>query len=165
MSSGSVDSIYLDYAKAFDKVDHSILIKKLEIYGVTKQYINWIKSFLSGRNQVVFLNNVFSYETEVKSGVPQGSVLGPLLFIIFINDMQEQITYSRILTFADDTKLVHPINSESDKIFIQNDLNSVIKWSQLNNMKLNVNKFELLIHNINSENSDQGLSKHYTYLF
>ena len=158
LTNDSVDSVYIDYAKAFDKVDHRILMKKLELYGVTKQYLTWINSFLTERNQVVFVNGVYSYETKVISGVPQGSVLGPLLFIIFINDLSDQIVHSKILTFADDTKLILPINSQNDKISLQQDLDSVSHWSKSNNMKENEDKCELLIHTFNNnKKSNQNL--------
>ena len=78
-----MDTFYIDYAKAFDKVDHQILLKKLEHYGVPDEYILWINSFLSERRQIVSINHSYSYEAKVVSGAPQGSVLAPLLFIIF----------------------------------------------------------------------------------
>ena len=141
-----MDTIYLDYSKAFDKVDHRILLKKLELYGITNEYLQWLKSFITGRNQFVFVNNESSYHSEVTSGVPQGSVLGTVLFIISINDLPNHIKHSNILTFADDTKIVLPINSMDDNILLQSDLNSVMAWSNENNMQLNKNKFELLVH-------------------
>ena len=107
----------------------------------------------------MFLNNASSYQTKVISGVPQGSVLGPLLFIIFINDLSDQLTYSKIFTFADDTKLVLPINSANDKTLLQRDLNSVLLWSINNNMKLNEDKFELLTHVIINDTPSLTLLK------
>ena len=138
-----VDSIYVDYAKAFDKVDHGLLVKKLECYGITGKILTWVEDFLNQRTQTVFLDNHFSYATPVISGVPQGSVLGPLLFIIYINDLSKSIRgpLSQTFTFADDTKLVSSISSTVDQINLQNDLNNIIKWSKLNNMSLNCKKF------------------------
>ena len=154
-----VDCIYIDYAKAFDKVDHQILIEKLHQYGVTVKYLNWIKSFLSNRFQTVYNNGAYSYTTAVQSGVPQGSVLAPLLFIVFINDLQDEISGANLLTFADDTKIISKINSINDTLLLQKNLNNVIEWSKNNNMELNKNKFEHLshksqIHNKNLENFD-----------
>ena len=147
------DSIYIDYAKAFDKVDHNILLTKLEHYGINGKYLDWIKSFLTGREQVVFVNGHFSYPTSVNSGVPQGSVLGPLLFILYINDLPNNIHNSTIFTFADDTKIVKQISGTNDKLDLQNDLNSVIIWSSINNMDLNNKKFQLLNHKHAAPNS------------
>ena len=98
------------------------------------------------------MNGVRSYEIDVESGVPQGSVLGPLLFILYINDLSLNINNSQILTFADDTKLIHPIITVHDSFSLQNDLNSVIEWSNNNNMLLNKNKFELICYKHNNAN-------------
>ena len=122
----STDSIYIDYSKAFDKIDHNLLIQKLKHYKITDEYINWISSFLKGRSQTVGINNAFSYETPVDSGVPQGSVLGPLLFILFINDLPDEVHDSTILTFADDTKIVSEIGNVTDAANLQQNLNNVI---------------------------------------
>ena len=153
------DCIYVDYAKAFDKIDHGLLLKKLHSYSIPKSYINWIKKFLMERTQTVYLNNNFSYPTPVMSGVPQGSVLGPLLFIIYINDMPDVICNSQILTFADDTKIVSKISTTDDTFNLQKDLDNLIEWSNLNNMKLNNQKFELLCHSLGSKNPDQNKRK------
>ena len=98
------DSIYLDYAKAFDKVDHALLIKKMKIYGVHQKLIRWIEDFLTNRNQRVTVGGVHSKDAMIKSGVPQGTVLGPLLFIIFINDLEKCVKYSSVRFFADVVK-------------------------------------------------------------
>ena len=144
-----VDSIYIDYSKAFDKVDHNLLLEKLQHYGVNGKYIAWIESFLKGRSQTVYINGACSYPTPVSSGVPQGSVLGPLLFIIFINDLPDTLLHSHILTFADDTKLIKEIYKSDDNSLLQNDLINVINWSHENRMTLNDEKFELICHKPN----------------
>ena len=152
-----VDSIYIDYAKAFDKVDHKVLLQKLKHYSVNDHYIEWIKSFLEGRFQTVNVDGFHSFPTPVLSGVPQGSVLGPLLFIIYLNDLSNEISGAEIQTFADDTKIVAKINTVDDKNNLQKNLDSVITWSQINNMKLNINKFELICHKSKTENKTLNL--------
>ena len=156
-----VDSIYLDYSKAFDKVDHGLLIAKLEHYGLSSKYVRWIKDFLTDRTQTVLVNDCYSYSSPVISGVPQGSVLGPLLFVIYTNDLINVIANrnSRIFTFADDTKLVSKISSIKDKTSLQQDLNFITKWSSTNNMVLNNKKFELISFKLNPENKNQASLK------
>ena len=100
---GVVDAIYLDFSKAFDTVPHQRLIGKLEAYGVKGKILNWIKSFLTGRTQEVTINGIKSEPALVISGIPQGTVLGPILFLIYINDLLDNIS-SDGLMFADDTK-------------------------------------------------------------
>ena len=156
-----IDSIYIDFAKAFDKVDHGLLIQKLKFYGISDTFLTWISNFLSNRTQTVLINNHHSYPTSVQSGVPQGSVLGPLLFIIYINDLIQAINNpnTKIFTFADDTKLVSPISSTSDQVKLQHDLNCVINWTKLNNMQLNKTKFELISHKLVPDNPNLALLK------
>ena len=156
-----IDSIYIDYAKAFDKVDHGLLLKKLKYYGILGNYYNYIENFFKDRKQTVYSNNCFSYSTSVVSGVPQGSVLGPLLFVLYINDLSEIIDSSNsvILTFADDTKLISKISSVSEKNKLQDNLNNVIEWSKLNNMELNNDKFELICYSLGTNSNRKSLKE------
>ena len=99
------DTICLDYEKAFDKVDHRLLIVKMKIYNFLPEIIKWVESFLFDRSQTVLVNGQRSNIENILSGVPQGSVLGPVLFIIFINDLECIIKSSVVRFFADDTKI------------------------------------------------------------
>ena len=136
-----VDIIYLDYSKAFDTVPHKRLISKLRAYGINEKVINWIQKFLSNRRQQVAVRGETSSWAEVLSGVPQGSVLGPILFVLYINDLPEIVT-SSVKLFADDTKLYNQItrgNSEGgDRI--QADLQTLEGWSNTWLLKFNASK-------------------------
>ena len=99
----NVDTIYLDFAKAFDKVDHKIFLKKLSLLGVRGKVLAWLTSFLTSRTQKVMVNGVLSDASPVISGVPQGSVIGPLLFLILISDIDIDVVASFLSSFADDT--------------------------------------------------------------
>ena len=146
-----VDVIYLDYAKAFDKVDHEILLRKLKKMGIHGKLFEWIKDFLTNkRYQTVLVNGKRSFLAEVLSGVPQGSVLGPLLFLIYINDLVDTIKGSKVSSFADDTKISRPIEYEEDVSLLQKDLDIIIAWSIENNMDLHEDKFEIMNYKIHS---------------
>ena len=99
------DVIYLDYAKAFDKVDHKLLLKKLHFYGIKGELYTWIEQFLIGRTQTVVVDGHHSSPKPVRSGVPQGTVLGPILFLMFVNDLEFCIQSSNSSSFADDTRI------------------------------------------------------------
>ena len=145
------DSIYLDYAKAFDKVDHKLLIRKLVLYGIHPKVINWIESFLSNRKQAVVVDGHLSLLATIISGVPQGTVLGPILFLIFINDIENCIMHSIVRCFADDTRISIAVRSEKDVKLLQRDLENVIQWSDRNNMALHKDKFEYMCHKFNKQ--------------
>jgi hypothetical protein len=138
-----VDSVFLDFSKAFDMVPHNRLISKLAKLGINDQLKKWIQSFLSNRIQIVRVGTVFSEEVSVTSGVPQGSVLGPLLFLIFINDLPDNAIVS-IRLFADDCIVYSEVNDPSDCIILEKALQDVCKWCDDNGMKLNTDKSQLL---------------------
>ena len=139
-----VDVIYLDYSKAFDKVDHRILLAKLKYYGITGKVYNWIEAFLSNRFQAVVVDGKKSSFQSVDSGVPQGTVLGPVLFILYVIDMVLTLRSSKALSFADDTKLLHQIVTLLSRDLLQEDLDRVVSWSVANNMILHQDKFEVM---------------------
>ena len=133
------DVIYLDFSKAFDTVPHKWLLHKLLSYGVQGSLLTWMTSFLSNRFQRVAVNNSYSDWKPVTSGVPQGSVLGPLLFAIYVNDMPSVVS-SKLFKFADDTKLYCTISSLLDIQTLQNDLDLLYNWSIDWLLRFNISK-------------------------
>ena len=138
------DIIYLDFEKAFDSVCHSKLLAKLERYGIRDHLLKWFSSYLNGRLQRVILNGLYSNWNEVKSGIPQGSLLGPTLFLLYVNDMPACISGSTLAMFADDSKCYKCIVSPSDFDTIQADLNQLQLWSHANDMFFQPTKCENL---------------------
>ena len=126
----SIDCIYMDFMKAFDTVPHRRLLSKLKSYGFTEIMIKWIEAFTTGRTQQVRIDGVLSEEKTVISGVPQGSVLGPFLFLIYVNDMPEAVR-SRLFLFADDNKVYKVIRKAAqDRAMLQEDLDALYAWSK-----------------------------------
>ena len=138
-----VDIIYLDFQKAFDKVPHQRLLLKLKVHGIGDSITDWIEQWLTDRRQRVVVDGEVSNWKSVLSGVPQGSVLGPILFLIYINDLDDSIT-SNILKFADETKLFRKVNTDGDKQHLQNDLDRLVKWSEKWQMLFNFGKCKCL---------------------
>ena len=134
------DVIYLDFKKAFDRVAHDELLFKLWSHGITGNIWWWLKAYLTGRLQCVSINNVSSSLLPVVSGVPQGSILGPLLFLVFINDLPTVPISSKMLLFADDTKCFHSLCSPLDCKLLQNDLHILSMWSHKWNLLFNEDK-------------------------
>lgn len=135
-----VDVIYTDFSKAFDKVPHRILTKKLSQYGIIGPLLEWFSSYLKDRNSVVVVNGYQSQPFKVLSGVPQGSHLGPILFNIFINDIKNCFTNSNFYLFADDLKFFRCIDTNNDVALLQNDLDRLVSWCDTNGMNLNIDK-------------------------
>ena len=139
------DAIYLDFATAFDTVSHQKLLFKLETYGVTGKALQWIKAFLSGRTQRVYIGSAVSTSVPVSSSVPQGTVLGPTLFIIFINDIADCVLNSSIRLFADDAKLYKKIGDRNvDPFVLQADLARIVDWSNRWQLRLSKAKCKTL---------------------
>ena len=147
----NVDVVYLDFAKAFDKVDHTILLEKVHSAGIRGEICNWIKEFLTGRKQFVAVMGSASQYSDVLSGVPQGSVLGPLLFLVHISDIGSRVQHSVLSSFADDTRVLKGTKSELDCRQLQSDLEEVYRWSSTNNMAFNSGKFELIRYKCSEE--------------
>ena len=147
-----VDVVYLDFSKAFDKVDHGILLHKCRQMGITGKLGVWLHSFLTGREQRVAAAGEVSQLSAVISGVPQGSVLGPLLFLIHISDINTHVLHSSVASFADDTRVLKDISSESDADQLQTDLASLYLWAEQNNMSFNNNKFEHMHYTVGGNN-------------
>ena len=138
-----VDVVYLDFQKAFDTVPHARLIKKLEAYGIDGEMLSWITEYLKNRTQVVTINGESSTIGDVISGIPQGTVLGPLLFVIYINDILDNINSDGLL-FADDTKIFRSITCKEDSQTLQDDIDELEKWSDLWLLKFHPDKCHLL---------------------
>ena len=139
----NVDVIYLDFSKAFDKLDILITLQKLFNLGVSGKVFHWIRAFLTDRKQCVSVEGCKSKAESVVSGVPQGSVLGPLLFLIMLGDIDENIS-STVSSFADDTRVLASVSSQQDVPNLQADLDKIYLWATNNNATFNADKFECL---------------------
>lgn len=137
------DVILLDFAKAFDRVAHQRLLLKLKFYGIQGQVYSWIETWLTNRKQTVVVEGSSSESIGVRSGVPQGTVLGPLMFLIYINDISEGID-SHIRLFADDSVVYGIVESPNEAAALQNDLNKLSDWSKMWQMSLNHDKCSVL---------------------
>ena len=140
-------AIYLDLSKAFDTLNHSILLKKLQIYGADKTSLAWFKNYLSNRHHYVEIENVKSNLVTLDLGVPQGSILGPLLFIIYVNDIYHSSDFFNFILYADDTSLYnslfHVRNVTSDDI--NRELQKIYSWLCINKLSLNISKSKYMI--------------------
>ena len=137
------DVIYVVFKKAFDSVNHEMLIIKLKYYGIG-DLTRWFDSYLHDKTQRFFISGPASTWLPVKSGVPQGSILGPLLFLLFINDLPNVIQYCKVDLFADDAKMYKKVVTEEDCVNLQKDLDSVYQWSIKWGLSFNVSKCKLI---------------------
>ena len=152
-----VIGIYLDFSKAFDTVIHDILLQKLYYYGIRGNAYEWFKSYLTGRVQYVTYNGVQSSPKQIRCGVPQGSILGPLLFLIYINDLPNVCDKTMPFLFADDTNLLIS-GSNSQKLYeaANNDLNAIAEWLKVNRLSLNVKKTHYMVFSYTKVKSDNA---------
>ena len=137
---GTVDAIYCDFQKAFDTIPHNRLMHLLTFYGLPNPILSWIEDFLTDRLQHVSVNGITSEQFHAPSGVPQGSVLGPVLFIIYINSMILKAGNANIYLYADDLKLYREIKSEDDTELLQKDLDILYDWSLYSLLKFHPGK-------------------------
>ena len=138
----SVDMIYLDYAKAFNKVDHGVLLNKLKNFGICGKLGEWLH-----KRQHVRIPGSVSKSNNVLSGVPQGTVIGPVLFLVLISDISSNVS-SNITSFADDIKVFTIINDPTDCDNLQSDLDNIYLWSSENNMMFNQEKFQYISYHM-----------------
>ena len=143
-SSNNMDIIMLDYAKAFDTINHSILLFKLKKLGISGKIAKWIGNFLINRTQRVAIDGNLSTPSAVKSGVPQGTILGPVLFLVYIADIGDNLKKSSLSSYADDSKVHNIIKQFQDGLDLQIDVETLYNWTTTNLMQFNSTKFEVM---------------------
>ena len=150
----SVDTLYLDYSKAFDSIPHYLLVQKLHLFGLSDPLLSWISDYLCERYQSVYVNGVFSSPKVISSGVIQGSVLGPLLFLIYVNDVDNYLSPSFVIKYADDIKLSTSfLKSDSQstaQVQLQQALSELYLWSVKNGLSLNPQKCKVIHFGFNN---------------
>ena len=140
----SLDLVFIDFSKAFDRVPHNLLIRKLETYNLDRNVLGWIKAFLSHRTQRVMVGNSYSDEISVTSGVPQGSVLGPILFLLYINDLPDTID-CQIRLYADDVVLyTEVVSNEEFSYQLQTNIDRLSQWCSKWKMSINIDKCAIM---------------------
>ena len=142
-------AFFLDLKKAFDTVDHKIVLKKLELSGIRGPCLKWFTSYLNNRTQVTFLENTYSNPTKISIGVPQGSVLGPLLFILYINDLKYFCSDAKCIMFADDTSSIFKGKYDNQ---INTTIKAVMQWLNANRLSLNILKTSYIVFREKDQN-------------
>jgi hypothetical protein len=143
-NAGQVDMIYLDFSKAFDSVPHKLLLHKLQSFGFHSDLLNWFRAYLTGREQRVVVEGFNSDWLPVISGVPQGSILGPLLFLLYINDMPSVVQHASLALFADDSKCYKTIKNISDCEHLQTDIDALYAWSRTWDLNFHPSKCQII---------------------
>lgn len=149
-------AIFLDFKRAFETIDRDILLQKLSRYGIWDTELKWFQSYLTNRKQFTNINNEISNAIENDFGVPQGSILGALLFVIYINDMEHVLKKCEIVLYADDTLIF--AEAETEELChenLKNDMDNISKWLKMNKLKLNENKTKLMEINMNTNRTFQ----------
>ena len=138
-------NIYLDLSKTFNTLDRDILIHKLQYYGVSGSALRLFKNDLMGRKQYVVYNETRSEFGSISTGVPQDSILGPLLLVIYINDIAQSTSHFNFITYADDTTLCGAHTNHNDAKTTEHELNKVTEWLEINKLSLNVKKTKAMV--------------------
>ena len=142
---GQVDAAFLDFSKAFDSIPHELLSHKIQSFGINGKLLDWFSDYLSNRFQRVVIEGELSQFVPVLSGVPQGSILGPLLFLLYVNDLPNCLSpTSKMALYADDAKLFKQIESYEDALSLQSELENVFNWSRLWRMDFNLKKCSII---------------------
>jgi len=145
--------LFIDLKKAFDTIDYSNLLSKLQSYGVRGIVLDWLSSYLNKRQQYVQYNNNKSNNMTIQCGVPQGSVLGPKLFILYINDICDVSKLLNFVLFADDTNIYLPGNDLNELVISMEEMVKVKEWFDINRLSLNLKKIKFMIGNIKKDES------------
>uniref|UniRef100_A0A3B3I1E4 Reverse transcriptase domain-containing protein n=1 Tax=Oryzias latipes TaxID=8090 RepID=A0A3B3I1E4_ORYLA len=152
--------IFIDLKKAFDTLNHDILLDKLEVYGIRGLALTWVKSYLTGRKQFVKIDEYTSETKEISCGVPQGSILGPLLFNIYINDIFNVSKLMKLILFADDTNIFYSTDNHRELIKVVNtELNKIKLWMDYNKLSLNLDKTKVMFFGNFNANKELSIEK------